>query len=150
MPLASARAALLSAESLLGEAISDQIDVAKTLFVVSSKSGTTLEPNILKDYFFTLAKERVGDDAGSHFVAITDPSRATGIPSYGVGSNSRIGLRATAMATLAATLALLVAAPSYLRNLARRLVISTAARAASVPRFISSSRQAASCQAKRP
>src|SRR5256714_42956 len=50
------------------------IDIPKTLFFVSSKSGTTLEPNIFKQYFFHCANEVVGEkNAGSHFVAITDP-----------------------------------------------------------------------------
>src|SRR5579862_6411073 len=51
-----------------------QIDIAKTLFIVSSKSGSTLEPNIFKQYFFERAKQIVGaDKVGSHFIAITDP-----------------------------------------------------------------------------
>jgi transaldolase/glucose-6-phosphate isomerase len=51
-----------------------KIDVAKTLFVVSSKSGSTLEPNIFKQYFFEKAKQAVGAErAGSRFIAITDP-----------------------------------------------------------------------------
>jgi transaldolase/glucose-6-phosphate isomerase len=51
-----------------------KIDPARTLFIVSSKSGSTLEPNILKQYFFELAKKAVGaDQAGSRFIAITDP-----------------------------------------------------------------------------
>jgi len=51
-----------------------EIDLAKTLFVVSSKSGTTLEPNIYKQYFFERVKQTVGaEKAGSHFIAITDP-----------------------------------------------------------------------------
>lgn len=50
------------------------IDIPKTLFFVSSKSGTTLEPNIFKQYFFARANEIVAEaNAGSHFVAITDP-----------------------------------------------------------------------------
>jgi transaldolase/glucose-6-phosphate isomerase len=50
------------------------IDIARTLFIVSSKSGSTLEPNIFKQYFFERAKQVVGaDKAGSHFIAITDP-----------------------------------------------------------------------------
>jgi transaldolase/glucose-6-phosphate isomerase len=50
------------------------IDVARTLFIVSSKSGSTLEPNIFKQYFFERAKQVVGADrVGSHFIAITDP-----------------------------------------------------------------------------
>ena len=51
-----------------------QIDIAKTLFIVSSKSGSTLEPNIFKQYFFERTKQVVGaDKVGSHFVAVTDP-----------------------------------------------------------------------------
>ncbi len=50
-----------------------KIDPAKTLFIVSSKSGGTLEPNILKAYFFKVASEALGETAGKHFVAVTDP-----------------------------------------------------------------------------
>jgi transaldolase/glucose-6-phosphate isomerase len=55
-------------------AIERAIDVTKTLFIVSSKSGSTLEPNIFMDYFL----DRVGavrgkENAGEHFVAVTDP-----------------------------------------------------------------------------
>ncbi len=51
-----------------------QIDIPKTLFIVSSKSGSTLEPNIFKQYFFERTKQAVGSDkVGSHFIAITDP-----------------------------------------------------------------------------
>ncbi|MEQ1948686.1 MAG: bifunctional transaldolase/phosoglucose isomerase [Bryobacteraceae bacterium] len=44
------------------------IDIAKTLFIVASKSGSTLEPNVFHKYFF----ERAGRN-GKQFVAITDP-----------------------------------------------------------------------------
>jgi transaldolase/glucose-6-phosphate isomerase len=50
------------------------VDLAKTLCIVSSKSGGTLEPNILKAYFFDRMSKAVGaDKAGRHFVAVTDP-----------------------------------------------------------------------------
>jgi transaldolase/glucose-6-phosphate isomerase len=56
------------------KAVEGQVNLAKTLFVVSSKSGTTLEPNIYKQYFFDRVKQTVGvEKAGSHFIAITDP-----------------------------------------------------------------------------
>ena len=56
------------------KAFERQIDIAKTLFIVSSKSGSTLEPNIFKQYFFERAKQTVGaSKVGSHFIAITDP-----------------------------------------------------------------------------
>jgi len=56
------------------KAFENKIDIARTLFIVSSKSGSTLEPNIFKQYFFERVKQVVGaDKAGSHFIAITDP-----------------------------------------------------------------------------
>ncbi len=56
------------------KAFEHQIDIPKTLFIVSSKSGSTLEPNIFKQYFFERTRQAVGvTKAGSHFVAITDP-----------------------------------------------------------------------------
>jgi transaldolase / glucose-6-phosphate isomerase len=54
--------------------IESTIDPARTLFIVSSKSGTTLEPNILMQYFFERVKAAVGaGEVGSRFVAVTDP-----------------------------------------------------------------------------
>src|SRR6266850_1619989 len=50
-----------------------KLDPRKTLFIVSSKSGSTLEPNIFQQYFFDLTKKAVGEKAGEHFIAITDP-----------------------------------------------------------------------------
>jgi transaldolase/glucose-6-phosphate isomerase len=56
------------------KAFENQVDITRTLFIVSSKSGSTLEPNIFKQYFFERTKERVGaEKAGSHFIAVTDP-----------------------------------------------------------------------------
>ncbi len=56
------------------KAFENKVDIARTLFIVSSKSGSTLEPNIFKQYFFERTKQAVGaDNAGSHFIAITDP-----------------------------------------------------------------------------
>jgi transaldolase/glucose-6-phosphate isomerase len=50
------------------------VDVAHTLFIVSSKSGTTLESTVLVQYFLDRVKTAVGaGHAGGHFVAITDP-----------------------------------------------------------------------------
>ena len=56
------------------KAFENQVDLPRTLFIVSSKSGTTLEPNIFKQYFFERTQEVVGPaKAGSHWIAITDP-----------------------------------------------------------------------------
>jgi transaldolase/glucose-6-phosphate isomerase len=54
--------------------IEAQIDPAATLFIVSSKSGSTLEPDILHRYFFDLTARKLGAaDAARHFIAVTDP-----------------------------------------------------------------------------
>jgi len=51
-----------------------KVDLKKTLCIVSSKSGSTLEPNIFKQYFFERVGKAVGDKvAGSRFIAVTDP-----------------------------------------------------------------------------
>ena len=51
----------------------EKLDLSKTLYIVSSKSGSTLEPNIFKAYFWDEMNKEVGDKAGQHFVAVTDP-----------------------------------------------------------------------------
>lgn len=54
--------------------LESKLDLAKTLFIVASKSGSTLEPNCFKQYFYERVAETVGrENAGKHFVAITDP-----------------------------------------------------------------------------
>jgi len=56
------------------KAFEDAVNLERTLFIVSSKSGSTLEPNIFKKYFFERTKEIVGPSkAGSRWIAITDP-----------------------------------------------------------------------------
>jgi transaldolase/glucose-6-phosphate isomerase len=52
----------------------ERLDPARTLFIVSSKSGTTLETVSLFKYFYNLMADEVSvEHAGEHFVAITDP-----------------------------------------------------------------------------
>jgi transaldolase / glucose-6-phosphate isomerase len=56
------------------KAIEAQVDLRSTICIVSRKSGSTLEPNIYKQYFFEQIKKKVGEkEAGSRFIAITDP-----------------------------------------------------------------------------
>ncbi|HVA72921.1 MAG TPA: bifunctional transaldolase/phosoglucose isomerase [Candidatus Limnocylindrales bacterium] len=56
------------------KAIESKIDIKNTLFIVSSKSGSTLEPNIFKQYFFERAKQASGAErAAKQFIAVTDP-----------------------------------------------------------------------------
>ena len=51
-----------------------RVDLGRTLFIVSSKSGTTLEPNIFKQHFFERVQAVVGPGkVGDRFIAITDP-----------------------------------------------------------------------------
>lgn len=51
-----------------------QVNLANTVFIVSSKSGGTTEPNAMKDYFFARVSETIGaDKAGHRFIAVTDP-----------------------------------------------------------------------------
>jgi transaldolase/glucose-6-phosphate isomerase len=55
-------------------AMANAVNMAKTLFIVSSKSGGTTEPNVMKDYFFAEVSAAIGaGTAGGHFVAVTDP-----------------------------------------------------------------------------
>ncbi len=50
------------------------INIANTVFIVSSKSGGTTEPNVMKDYFFARVSEAIGaEKAGHRFLAVTDP-----------------------------------------------------------------------------
>jgi transaldolase / glucose-6-phosphate isomerase len=56
------------------KSVENQVDLAKTLCIVASKSGSTLEPNIFKQYFFERMQQMIGKEkAGEHFIAITDP-----------------------------------------------------------------------------
>jgi len=56
------------------KAIEKKLDLKRTLCIVSSKSGSTLEPNIFKQYFFERVRKAVGEKGvGSRFIAVTDP-----------------------------------------------------------------------------
>jgi glucose-6-phosphate isomerase len=58
-------------------AFSKKLDLAKTLFIVSTKSGGTIETFSLMKYFFNLTAERYGAaEAGRRFIAVTDPGSA--------------------------------------------------------------------------
>ncbi|TAL17693.1 hypothetical protein EPN96_04000 [bacterium] len=70
--------------SVLDSVLPDEIlkkerehDPAETLYVVSSKSGTTVEVDTLMKYFYSKAVEKLGaSEAGKHFIAITNPGTA--------------------------------------------------------------------------
>lgn len=50
-----------------------KIKLDRTLFIVSSKSGTTTEPVMFHRYFYDRVKQYREKDPGRQFVAITDP-----------------------------------------------------------------------------
>lgn len=62
-----------STDPLQIRSIEDQIQFEQVLFLVSSKSGTTSETLALMEYFWQQTENRLGNAAGSHFIAITDP-----------------------------------------------------------------------------
>ena len=63
-----------STDSAQVRTIEKKIDLARTLFIVSSKSGSTLEPNMFKAYFFERVHNTIeADEAPRRFLAITDP-----------------------------------------------------------------------------
>ncbi len=60
-------------------ALDGSLDIAHALFIVSSKSGTTTEPEAFFRYFFDRVVKTVGAaNAGAHFIAITDPGTQLG------------------------------------------------------------------------
>ena len=55
----------------------ERLDLSKVLFIVSTKSGDTVETLSFFKFFYNRAVEAVGaDQAGAHFMAITDPGSA--------------------------------------------------------------------------
>ncbi|MBI3551395.1 MAG: bifunctional transaldolase/phosoglucose isomerase [Elusimicrobia bacterium] len=54
-------------------ALEKRLELKRTLFIVSSKSGSTIEPNCFMDYFYGKVEKLAGAKAGRQFAAITDP-----------------------------------------------------------------------------
>jgi len=76
LPLAAGRPRLHVLDSTHPDAVAaveKELDLDKTLFVLASKSGSTIEPNCLFDYFWSAIAKRSGAKAGRQFAAITDP-----------------------------------------------------------------------------
>jgi transaldolase/glucose-6-phosphate isomerase len=79
LPLAPGRPRLHVLDSTHPDAVlavERELDLEKTLFVLASKSGSTIEPNCLFDHFWRAAELRAGAKAGRQFAAITDPGTA--------------------------------------------------------------------------
>lgn len=53
--------------------LESKLDLGRTLFIVSSKSGGTTEPQMFHRYFYDRVKSVKGDKVGQNFIAITDP-----------------------------------------------------------------------------
>ncbi|MBI5344488.1 MAG: glucose-6-phosphate isomerase [Deltaproteobacteria bacterium] len=51
----------------------DEASRSKTLFIVSSKSGSTIEPLSLFEHFYGRLRKKEGSFAGNNFIALTDP-----------------------------------------------------------------------------
>src|SRR6185436_8602604 len=67
---------LLVLDSTVPEAVQlleARLNLARALFIVASKSGTTTEPMMFHRYFYDRVKSVKGERAGENFVAITDP-----------------------------------------------------------------------------
>ena len=78
----------------------NSVDLAHTLFIVASKSGTTLEPNVLMDYFFARATAAIGDAA--HTASSPSPIRLRSCkrpPRRKAFAASFLALRASAAVT---------------------------------------------------
>jgi transaldolase/glucose-6-phosphate isomerase len=76
LPLAAGRPRLHVLDSTHPDnvkALEAQLDLERSLFIVASKSGSTMEPNCYMDYFWDLVSRRPGAKPGRQFVAITDP-----------------------------------------------------------------------------
>ncbi|MFI5362634.1 MAG: bifunctional transaldolase/phosoglucose isomerase [Elusimicrobiota bacterium] len=76
LPLAAGRPRLHVLDSTHPDkvrAVESELDLEKTLFVLASKSGSTIEPNCLFEYFWSKIAPKAGAKAGRSFVAITDP-----------------------------------------------------------------------------
>ena len=70
------------------ESMADSLDLARTLFIVATKSGTTAETLSLFKYFYNLVQDELGEaGAGAHFAAITDAGSA--LASLGKACNFR-------------------------------------------------------------
>jgi glucose-6-phosphate isomerase len=53
--------------------VANASDARRTLFLVASKSGTTIEVDALERFFRAWVGRGVGASAGQHFIAVTDP-----------------------------------------------------------------------------
>jgi len=55
------------------KSMAEKFNPKETLYIVSTKSGGTVETVSFMKYFFTYAKSKIGEHTPKHFIAITDP-----------------------------------------------------------------------------
>ena len=98
-------------------AVQKRLDITKTLFLISSKSGTTIEPLSLYSHFRTALEEAGVDSPGGHFAAITDPgtpledlARKQGFRRVFLGQTD-VGGRFSALSSFGVVPAALIGAP---------------------------------------
>ena len=118
-------------------AVQSAVDITRCLFVVCSKSGSTLESRMLAAYFHEQVARRLGrQEAGQRFVAITDPgspmldrARADGYAAVFEGEPS-VGGRYSVLSPFGlVALALLGHDPAAFLRSARPMVRACAAQA---------------------
>jgi transaldolase / glucose-6-phosphate isomerase len=69
--------------------LESKIDITRTLFIVSSKSGNTLEPNIFKEYFFDRLQQKLGaESAGNRVLMPSLMGETTPVPTMGRSSRA--------------------------------------------------------------
>jgi glucose-6-phosphate isomerase len=56
--------------------LEEKLDLRQSFFIIASKSGSTLEPHVVFDYFLTKIKNLGIENYAQHFMAITDPDSA--------------------------------------------------------------------------
>jgi glucose-6-phosphate isomerase len=58
------------------QAVTSNLEPARSLFIVASKSGSTIEVSSLERHFWSVMTAARPNDVGRHFVAVTDPDTA--------------------------------------------------------------------------
>lgn len=96
---------------------SARLDPQRTLFIVASKSGNTVEVSSMERFFWDRMERALGVEAGRHFIAITDPGTALQTLAEGRGyrelfiNPADIGGRFSALSLFGLVPAALIGAP---------------------------------------
>ena len=96
------------------ESVARRVDPQSTLFLVSSKSGTTTEPNSLYDAYFRIRLHQKWQDSGSNFAAITDAGTPPGAAGQRAGVSAHFPESARYWGPILGPLLLWAGAPAAL------------------------------------